>query len=210
MSALAYVKAHLLRRLNEDERGTTLTELIVGMAIMAVFMTMFTGATLLMSNTVNKVQAISTSAAQINAAFLKLDKSVRYATGISPVGRSATTNDYHVEFNMISPSGAAQCVQLRVDGTTLQQRTWTPSSDGTTYSNLSGWAALASNVQTANPFVVPTDTSSPYQQLQMTLKTSSGTITSGSTQSSMTFTAVNSDSQSTVPVCQQVSVDATT
>lgn len=202
------------RELHEDEQGTTLLEMVVGMALLAVFMGMFTGAMLMMSNTVNKVEAVTTSSGQVNAAFLQLDKTVRYATGISPIGTGNVTGETHVEFAMIDQNDTTKCVQLRLFGGKLQRRTWVPSSDGVTYSGLSGWSTLASNVSTdrTSSFAVPpaaNGASSSYQQLTITINAGSGTNTAGSTTSSMTFTALNSVAGSTNPVCQQVSVDAT-
>jgi hypothetical protein len=204
-----------LRALHENDRGTTLMELIVGMALLTVFMGIFTGAMLTMSNTVSKVQSITTAAGQVNTAFLQLDKTLRYATGISPIGTGNVSGEKHVEFAMIEATDVARCHQLRFFVDKFQQRTWdAPDPAGNTYSNLSGWGTLASNVSTdgSSAFSVPTPitgATSSYQQLTVKLQTDSGTNVSSPTKTYMTFTAVNSDSHSTAAVCQQVPVDAT-
>jgi hypothetical protein len=204
-----------LRDLHEDERGTTLMELLVGMAVLTVFMAIFTTAMLTMTNTVSKVQSVTSSAGQVNTAFLQLDKTLRYATGISPIGTGNVGGETHVEFAMIEPTDVTRCHQLRIVNATLQQRTWdTPDPAGSTYSNLSAWVTLASNVSTdgSSSFSVPAAISgatSSYQQLTVRLQTDSGSNVSSPTKTFMTFTAVNSDIHSTAAVCQQVPVDAT-
>ena len=66
-------------------------ELIVGMALMAIFMSMFTAAIVLMTQTGNKVEAVSISAARrTNQAFLTMDKTVRYASAITTPGSRAS------------------------------------------------------------------------------------------------------------------------
>ncbi len=207
-----------LRRLragHDDEEGTSLAELLVGMAIMAIFMAMFTGAMLLMSNTVNKVEATTISTDRANNAFLQLDRSLRYANGISPVALATTSGDWNVEFEMVTVTGASQCVQLRLDGSNFQKRTWTATADETTYvtGSLTAWQTLAGNVTNdgTSPFTVPAASapSSPYQQLAVKFTTSSGLKDAAPTTISMTFAALNSDVTSTDPVCQQVAPDAT-
>jgi Tfp pilus assembly protein FimT len=208
----------ILRRLRREDDGTTLAEMVVGMAIMAIFMGMFTGAMLLMSSTVNKVEAVTTSSGQLNNAFLRLDRSVRYATAISQPTRSGASNDWNVEFSATNGTTKTTCTQLRIHAKQLQQRTWALAADGTTYSNLSAWVPLASNITNGNvavgapnpPFaLVQSAAGTNYQRLTITLVASSGTSTPGTSNSSVTFTAVNSVLTATNNPCQQVAVDAT-
>lgn len=208
----------ILRRLHDDDHGTTMMEVIVGMALMAIFMGMFTAAMLLMSNTVNKVEAITASSGEVNNAFLGLDKSVRYATSISAPVRSGSANEWHVEFG--STKGTANvCTQLRVHSGQLQQRTWNVAGDGSTVSNLSHWIPLASNITNGSaaagsgnqPFSMPDPSndkaSTNFQRLTITLTAGSGTSTNAPTGTTMTFTAVNSNAAATNAPCQQVPVD---
>ena len=206
-----------LADLHHDERGTTLMEMIVGMAIMAIFMSMFTGALLLMSNTTNKVEAIANSTGQLNQAFLQLDRSIRYATGISTITTATTTSDWHVEYERTINS-VDTCSQLRIDNGQLQTRTWLPNSAGTGYTGLSGWTALASGITNSSPTATPAPFSVPaanasvstaFQQLTISLVVASGTSTAATTMNSMTFTALNSSAASSAPVCQQVTVSQT-
>jgi hypothetical protein len=206
-----------LRALHDDDRGATLLELVVGMTIMVIFMGMFTGAMLMMSSTTNKVEAVSNSATQVTDSFLELDKSVRYASGISAVTPAVGSNDWHVEFER-TISGVDTCTQLRTNHTkgTLEWRTWSPNSTGSGYTNLTAWLPLATSVTnyavgaSPAPFAVPaTSTNSSFQQLTISVVAASGTNTSAVTQNSMTFTALNSSVGSSASVCQQVSVGQT-
>lgn len=210
-----------LRRRFADDRGTTLMEVVVGMALLTVFMGMFTTAMLLMSNTVNKVEAITRSNGEVNNAFLRLDRSVRYAAAISTPVRSGAANDWSVEFATTTTNNTV-CTQLRVDSaqTQIQQRTWTVGSNGTSYSGLTAWTPLASNITNGaavagsadQPFSMPDPAadkaSTSYQRLTVTLIADSGTSTTAPTRATMTFTALNSSAAATNTSCQQVAVDA--
>lgn len=211
-----------LTQLRDDDQGMSLTELVVGMAILAIFMGIFTTSMLLMSQTVNKVEAVTLSSDQMNTAFLSLDKSIRYAAAISTPAQSGTSNDWNVAYDTTT-SGTDVCTQLRIDGTQLQQRTWNApgGANGTTYSGLTAWTPVADNVTngdaaagptTAPFYLVQPDPNSPaassFQQLTVNLQTSSGTPTTASITNSMTFTALNSSTASgAATACQQVGVD---
>lgn len=204
----------LLRRLRcvrRDERGTTLMEMVVGMTIMAIFMSMFTTAVLMMTHTANKVESVTVSASQTNQGFLKLDKLVRYASAISAPGPGTTSGSQYVELRF-TYTGTEQCTQLRYwpAAQQLQQRTWTVNSSGQA-SAASAWLPLASNV-TSGSFTLPTSTSTLYQQLAVSMAASFGSTQASTTTTSMTFTALNSglyqsnlrsNPNQTAPVCQQ-------
>ena len=72
--------------MDTDDAGVTTIELIVGMLVMVVFMTIFTGAVVSMATTINKVEAVTTSSQQTNTAFLRLDKLIRYSSAITNMG----------------------------------------------------------------------------------------------------------------------------
>jgi prepilin-type N-terminal cleavage/methylation domain-containing protein len=197
-----------------DDRGTTLTELLVGMTLMAIFMTIFTTAVYQMSRTVNKVESATTSAGQANQAFLKLDKLVRYASAIATAGRS-TGGSWYVELDNTA-NGPETCTQLRIDSSTqqLQQRTWTITNS--VVSAASNWSMIADGVTNGSvasgaanqPFTVPSSAaaaSSPFQQLTVTLLVTSNTGTTSTTRTNLTFTALNSVSSAATnsSTCQQ-------
>jgi prepilin-type N-terminal cleavage/methylation domain-containing protein len=136
----------LFRSAWRRDSGVTLMELMVGMTIMAIFMTMFTTSVVMMYNSTSKTEAVADTASQLSMAFNRLDTSVRYASGITQPGIGSDGNSY-VEWRS-TYSGTAVCTQLRLASGVdqLQQRTWTPSTSGTV-TGLTPWQPLASNVR---------------------------------------------------------------
>jgi type II secretory pathway component PulJ len=209
--------AHRLREQDcSDDAGTSLLELVVGMAIMAIFMGIFTTAIVVMTKTASKVEAVTAADTQVNQAFLTLDKSVRYASAITTTGISSASGDWYVEFDTTN-SSAEQCTQLRVDraSSQLQQRTWVVPVSGAP--TASSWKPLASYLtNTAEvtgssdaPFSVPaalTTATSSYQRLTITLVSTAGGTNTATSRSSMTFTALNSSATATTngTKCQQM------
>ena len=196
-----------------DETGTSLLEVVVGLAIMSIFMGMFTTAILTMTTGTTKSQAINLASGQLNQAFQNLDKTVRYATAISTPGVGTPSGDAYVEFRSTN-TGSEVCTQLRADiaSQQLQRRTWTIVNS--VASTASGWAPLASGISnggvtsgTDQPFaLVPIASSSvAFQQLVVNLVAPTGNGASKTTsRSSLTFTAVNSTIPvPTAPICQQ-------
>lgn len=196
------------RRPTGDD-GTTLIELMVGMAIMAVFMSIFTAAIVMMTQTANKVEAVSITSAQTSQAFLRLDKTVRYAAAITTPAVSTGTGDWYVELD--NTTNGEVCTQLRVDKTTmqLQQRTWTVN-----VGSASSWTPLADYITNGGaasgsatvPFSFPapaTGVSTTFQRLQLVLVSMNGNAATSTNQSQMTFTALNSTGTPSSSTCQQ-------
>jgi hypothetical protein len=210
--------SHRLRELHRDDRGTSLAELVVGMMVMGIFMTIFTGAVVSMAKTVTKVEAVTTSTAQVNNAFLQLDRRVRYADAISTIGpATGTSGDSYVELGSVPSAASVQrCTQLRVDvgSQKLQLRTWT-ATGSTTYSDLTGWTPLASFIvpldasgASYQPFSTPPVSGAPtsFQRLTITLVAgTSGASSPSTTKTSFTYTAFNSSvaDATNATVCQQ-------
>ena len=194
----------LRERVVTEDAGTTLTELLVGMLVMVIFMTIFTGAVVSMSGTVVKVDAVTSSAAQVDNAFLTLDKLVRYASGITTTGQGPG-GGWYVELDTVDTAASRDtCTQLWVDFTTkrLRMRSW---DAGSTAPIPSEWKTLADNIQATDtsgasyqPFTdsavgasVPAATR--FQQLTVTLTAGTDKASSASTtRGSITFTALNS------------------
>jgi hypothetical protein len=197
----------LRERLPAGDAGTSLMELVIGMAVMAIFMSIFTGAVVSMGQTINKVEAVTISSTQVNQAFLRLDKLVRYAAAItnaSPMSTSTSTTptisgDWYVELDTTTATSEI-CTQLRVDSKQLQQRTWTVT--GSTFSTPSNFSAMASGITNGGvaagpdqPFGPPpaaAGASTNFQRLSITLVATSGSTSSSTTRSSVSFTALNS------------------
>src|SRR5579875_3681127 len=116
MRALETMRRRLAAAASSGDSGTTMIEIIVAMVIMTIFMAIFTGSMLAMSNTTNKVEAVTNTSNQQTDAYFRLDREVRYASAIS--SPKFTSNMWHVEFmtNVISRSTATasstnQCTQ---------------------------------------------------------------------------------------------------
>ena len=145
-----------------DDQGATLIELLVGMVVMSLSMTVFTTATLQIYRSLQWTERATAARDQLSLAFGRLDREVRYASEISMPG-SAVANgiDYwFVEYATVRNSAEDWCSQLRVPkpqagvglaNSNLQRRTWqlgaTPG----------GFTPIASYVQppAANPFSQP-------------------------------------------------------
>lgn len=221
MRAVATYLRRLRDRIAKGDEGMSLTELLVGMGVMVVFLTIFTGAVYSMTTTMNKVEAVTTSSGQTNTAFLKLDKLVRYASAITtPATASSGTGDWYVELsNFNSDTSVETCTQLRVDITSqqLQMRTWT-ATGATSYTGLSGWSPLANSITNGaaasgsadQPFTTPAalaSASTSFQRLTINLVAAGdGSSASTTVRSTQTFTALNSVAGATTnsTKCQQL------
>ena len=189
-----------------DDDGVTMIEMVVAMVVMMIFLGIFTGSMMLMSRSETKARAVTDTSNQVNRAFLWLDRTDRYSSGISTPG--SASGDFYVELSNTG-TGSQVCTQVRLHVTNhqLQQRTWTVS--GSSYANLSTWTPIADNItNSTTPFsVAGTVTGSlVHQQLGVTLTSSGGTAGSPTTSgSTFTLTAVNSASADAVSgLCQEV------
>ena len=198
---------------DDRERGTTLMEMIVGMGLMGVFLAVFTASMLSVYQASNHTESVTVGSGQLNAAFLRLDKMIRYASAISTPSITANgAGNYYVEIQSTN-SGSTVCTQLRLNTGTqvLSQRSWQVPSAGTA-TNISSFGALASGIQAnGQPFVLVPNGSVDFEQLTFNLQSSLGN--NASSNSNVTFTALNSNASSekarTDPatpdsVCQEV------
>jgi prepilin-type N-terminal cleavage/methylation domain-containing protein len=169
------------------DAGMTLIEVVVAMTITGVFMAMFTGGVVSMFRSANRTQAVASAQSDVNTAFLRLDREIRYAAGISPP--AVVNGDPYVEYVTLN-TGTPLCTELRLHVATqqLQRRTWTR---GVTPLTPTSWIPEASNVSSAQPFTftAPDDTYT-FQRLKLDL-TSDGGGTPATRQTDVTFTAMN-------------------
>ncbi|WP_153054085.1 PulJ/GspJ family protein [Planomonospora sphaerica] len=113
---------------------------MVSISLMGVMMVIFTTGVLQVYRAVNGVEALSASQSQLQTAFQRLDKEIRYATWISRPSAPIRDNRY-VEFAYVEPAERnpqtgqvklpqAMCGQLRLDLNrgVLQLVRWTPGS----------------------------------------------------------------------------------
>jgi hypothetical protein len=198
----------------------TMIELVVGMGLMTVFLTIFTSSVVMMNRSANKAQSLTDTSAALSVAFNKLDKQVRYASAINTVGQGSDGN-WYVEFQTTN-TGTPVCTQLRLNQTTqkLEQRTWvvtqvTATPPTTAASGLSNWQPMASGIVNGN--ASPTSTDKPFtfiaatptltfQQLTVHLLATSGGNNAASTSlTSITFTALNTTiTTQSNSVCKEV------
>jgi hypothetical protein len=128
--------------------GITMIEVVVSLTLMAVLMTIFTTAVLEVYRNVNHTEALSSGQSQLNTVFLRLDKEVRYASGISRE-KQLGNGDWYVEY-LNTSRGTEICTELRLTTTgLLQRRTW---DRNVTPLQPSGWALIASGLGTVDGF----------------------------------------------------------
>jgi prepilin-type N-terminal cleavage/methylation domain-containing protein len=198
------------RSLRPDDAGFSLVELMVTMGVMSALMAIFTTAILQVYRTVSAVESVSVAQSQLQLAFQRLDRELRYASWIGQQGTVGTT--WYVEYAGADPTG---CGQLRLTAPSgsdtgadangvLQLIQWTrgtppaAGAKGTTLASLlvTGGADPPFLLQPAGsaPYYDPsassvgTNFATEFQRLRIRLTTRVG---SRSTQVDTTFTALN-------------------
>ena len=186
-----------MRTRPDDDAGFTLIDMMVAMTLMTIVMAIFTGAILRMYRVANNVDAKSVAQASINVAMQRLDREVRYAEGVSTP--YLVNNNQYVDMLSIQRVGVTtvqQCIQVRVVGGVLAQRTWTFKASPL---NLTAWVPLAKGLTSATPFTYrPPNDSVGYQQLTVALASGSGSSADSNT---ATFIALNSDRTTSQDYC---------
>jgi prepilin-type N-terminal cleavage/methylation domain-containing protein len=118
----------------DDEAGFSLVEILVSLTVMSVVMVVFTTAVLQIYGNSGTAESIATTRSQLNLAFQRFDRELRYASWIATPGKVGTA--WYVEF---ASSDAKECLQLETapaivkdndtDGLgVLQLIRWTPGS----------------------------------------------------------------------------------
>jgi len=196
--------ARLRERIARDDSGFTMLEVVVTMVIMAIVMIIFSTGISQVFGVQSKVDAASNSQSQLNIAFEKLDKQIRYASGISTPGLIGS--DPVVEY-LTSFTGTDVCTELRLHNGQLQQRTWTHSTAATPPTpSPTVKAPLASSLSGTTPFVVTAASATfNFQRLEIKLTNTSLTGNKAVTrQSDITFTALNTDLTTVSPtICTE-------
>jgi prepilin-type N-terminal cleavage/methylation domain-containing protein len=196
-----------------DDDGVTLVEVMVAMVIMGFLMSMVTGAVIQIYHAVNAVSAQSQAQDQVNAAFIRLDKEIRYARGVSDP--ALVSGAYYVEY-LISVDTVDTCVELRLDPTAavLQRRQWIETSTTTAPGD---WTTLADNVTGTAPFtVVPADlnalTGFRFQRLTLDIVSAvaggnpnnpSSARAGATRETNVTFTALNATGSDNAATCTE-------
>jgi prepilin-type N-terminal cleavage/methylation domain-containing protein len=162
----------LRRRLRRpSDAGYSLVELVVAMGIMSVVLAIVASAVTLMTREVVTTTNLSSSTDDIRAAFSRLDRQIRYATGINQPTRSGNT--WRVEFEGLDGDGATTCRQWRLvaDTDTVQQRSWlaaSPPASGPAWLTVA--TGIANDPTSQPPFTfVAATAANPMQGLEVTL-----------------------------------------
>jgi hypothetical protein len=173
---------------DDRDAGVTLIDVLVAMTIMTVVTALFTAGIGQMYRMVNGTDTRSVAQSQVSTALLRLDKDVRYASGISYTYLLGGNNQY-VDF-LLPKAGTSMCVQLRVAAGKLERRTWTWKVNPFAPT---AWVTLASNVTSPTPFTYTAPTTEiSYQRLTVDLMVTTGTGTRTVVKNSkVTYTALN-------------------
>ena len=173
------------------DAGVTLVEVVVAMTIMSVMMAMFTTSMLLLFQSANKNESSMIAQSQIQVAFVRLEKEIRYSSGISDL---PAVGDPYVEY-LVAVNGVDTCVQLRLNTSSkqLQRRTWVWNANPMAQT---AWQPLASAVSApagVAPFTFSAaDPTYNFQRLRIRLVATSGAgRTTTSKETNIQFTAIN-------------------
>ncbi|GAA0928553.1 PulJ/GspJ family protein [Virgisporangium aurantiacum] len=189
----------------DDESGVTLIELVVSMTIMAVMMSVFTTAVVQMYQAANKTESMSNAQAELNNVFLRLDRIVRYAAGISNMQKHG--NRFYIGMLVAEPGNKQRCYALQLTGEPvkrLQIADW--------YENArpaeAPWTTIANDVvppTSGDPFeFVEADHDYNFDRLKLNLDATVGMDKRSRTRAStqVEFTALNTSLTSDTPtVC---------
>lgn len=156
------------------DRGWSLVETMMSMALMSVAGTIFTAGFAQIYNTFHATQEQTAAQQQLTTAFLRLDREVQYAGALSEPAQVG--DDWYAEY-LTGVSDTRTCVELRLNAAArrLERRTWI---NGPTISP-TPWSPLASDVTTrvteagaaVAPFtLLPADAAVNFHRLQVTMQ----------------------------------------
>jgi type II secretory pathway pseudopilin PulG len=179
--------------------GITMVELIIGIAVFLIFLTVMISTVSAMTKAINRADTVALTSSQVLNAFQSLDRGVRYADAISTPG-SGTSGNVYVEYHtsaLSSPTSVATCTQWRYSPSTntLSSRHWNDVATPV-YSGWTIWVTNVVNKGAGYPFVlIPANSIYPTQQ-QLTFTLSTGTAASDVSTETTTYTAKNSSNSS--------------
>jgi prepilin-type N-terminal cleavage/methylation domain-containing protein len=157
-----------IRRCLRDQRGFTLTELLVAMSILSIVMLVFTTTLASVQKAVTAQEVRSSNNDNIRLALENMDRLVRsgnvlFDPSVVNTDCKATDSAYQCLLVYSQANGTtaqpARCMQWRVNGTQLQERWWYPKPAVKSPTN---WRQIADgivNLQTSP--VTPTFTLDP-------------------------------------------------
>ena len=177
-----------------DDHGFSLLEIMVSMAVMALFAAVFTGALVGTLRVFSAADAETVTQSEISNVYLSLDREIRYATGISDPAQ--VQGQWYVEY-LLKDGSVPTCVELRlpVGGGDLQRRSWPQGGAVPAFTTrIQNVGPVTENGSPVPPFT-RTDVSGTqdYQRLRLYL---SGTGKGGiDNPLDVTFTAANTSAQ---------------
>lgn len=151
------------RSRRNDDAGYSLIEVLVTIGVMSVLMVVFTTAILQVYRTSGKAESIAAAQSELQRAFQRFDRELRYASWVAEPARVGTA--WYVEF---AGFDATECLQLRLE--TAPASVPEHPSDGRGVLQLLRWApgsppARGTPGQTvASHVVAPADTEPPFQR----------------------------------------------
>jgi type II secretory pathway pseudopilin PulG len=172
-----------------SDAGFTLIDVLVSMSVMVVVMAVATAGISSMYRTAGAVEASSIAQSQLGLALQRLDREVRYAQGISSEYQAG--GDHFVDFLAVQGT-RRECIQLRLSGGQLAQRTWLYDQSPLTRT---AWRPLAEGITSLRPFrYLPPSDQIGYQRLTIDLRSGQGA-------NEATFTALNTTRTSRNDFC---------
>ena len=184
------------RFLPSGDSGFTLTEVMVGSAIMATTMAIATGGIVVMYQTTDRTEAAASAQTNLMGTFSRLDREVRYAYRVSDPYALNDGATFAIDYVIPDQDNVRQCVQLSMPATggTLTRRQWSQTSTGSGPATTAG--AIAENLVPAtantNPFTKQTASGTNYDQLRINVNSTVGLGDHGDTRNyDLTFTALN-------------------
>jgi prepilin-type N-terminal cleavage/methylation domain-containing protein len=145
-----------------DDAGFSLVEILVTMGVMSVVMVVFTTAILQVYRTTAKAESISIVQAQLQTAFQRFDRQLRYASWIAQPGQVGTA--WYVEW---AGYDGSQCYQLRLE--TASTSAQDSPNDGHGVLQMLTWPratppAAGTPGQTVAANLVTPDSSGPFER----------------------------------------------
>lgn len=191
-----------LRDRAASDDGFTMLDMVVTMTVMSIVMVLFSAAVEQIYSAEEHTETTSTSQSLSVTAFQRLDKQIRYASGISTQG--VVSSDPYIEWQTTN-TGTAICTELRVHVATglLQERTWT---SGMSPLVPSAWRPLASGVTSTAPFTfIPATSTFLFQRMEVNLAIKTGSNRNATVrQSDITYTALNTSlATSSTSICSE-------
>ncbi|MEV4132321.1 hypothetical protein AB0J72_09165 [Dactylosporangium sp. NPDC049742] len=193
-------------RLRRDD-GVTLAEMAVTTGIMSAVMAIFTTGVVQLFQAGNNNMLVAMTQSQLNTAFLRLDRNVRYAAGISRE-HTDTAGNMLVEYlnTEVTAGLEPECAQLELNraNKVLRRQVWPQGA------KLPGrWVVLANEIDVAKSSfkLLPPETDTGYQRLRIVLVVASnpGRGQAEAT-TEITFTALNSTSNTKpAQICPEAS-----